>query len=508
MNVLKFPIYSISTCAVNYLDSYILDIEILNSEVHNNLRRQINLEVNILVKNRFSAVFICLLIVLTMSGYSNGRAEASSLKKNVGLSVSYIKNKPEKAGNLKVKDFKNSSVNFSTINIDSKGVNVLEGTIKIDDQFIPFLFRGQFYQVPGAEGRVSGVLVDDLSNFEVTRFELQNDPSKGIFLSKKLSGNSFALYLTKKDTNELYIIEDSTSKIIEGSILTGIYKNIKNLDRAPDEAAMWVSQLFKPDSTVETTGDSGTLFLQPGEAQALAATKNNNLLQLSDPSDNESGIQLQSVYQKYTTHSYTDTYYIFTYTTTDLLTLREDAFFPTSTSENIISDIKVTGIRYSEDNGTVLDYYTGWRVGDGPNGGLLGLKLNTNSPQFIRTQALDGVLYDEGGFSMDWSYSQSYLGISAEFKFSAGGSQDINKTFDILPSGTKVITASKGARNTTLANKGDYFGTEWDIATASGAGTTSAKASVTFQYSVYNLNSKASSGAITEYSTSNAIQSL
>ncbi|WP_138496539.1 hypothetical protein [Paenibacillus pinistramenti] len=189
------------------------------------------------------------------------------------------------------------------------------------------------------------------------------------------------------------------------------------------------------------------------------------------------------------------------------MTLREEVSYPTDTTEDVIAKIKVVGIKYGNADSTIYNN-TGWRVGGGPNGGVLALKLTMKSPQIIRSQTIAGTLLQSGNLSFKISWSYGYGPVSGELDLSYDENKNLNSAVKQFSTPVKISSAYKTAANQSLALTGNEFSSGWDIAYDSSLGTQSATATTLFKYSVYNENSKKNLGVIEESSTStNAILS-
>lgn len=369
-------------------------------------------------------------------------------------------------------DITNASVSGSTVNALSGSVIDTNGTAT------PFNFTGTLYKDP-VSGRIDAGLTDSLGNYKIVRFQIINDPSKGIFYSQAAQSSHapyLAMYLEKNGTRDITFLETPVANVFGTATWNTIESNANSFADAPKADVFWVEGLFQPDSV--THGSSSTpKYSHPGQ---LSNTSNMTF-------------EPDSVATEYNYPYYTVNYYTFGYTVQDTMQLEEKVTYPSSTSSSTITGrLDVWYTDYDESDGIDLDQ-SAWEVG---GDGSAGMKLTcpNGKSQRIQWESVAGQLEQSGSWSINWSYSASYAGASLTLAYTpeeriplnGGGNQDTNGAYI-----GSFYTSSGDYLNyegnpTTNAGQ-DYLSVNWEAPRYSQYGAAgNVTDNVDFVYNMYN----------------------
>lgn len=381
-----------------------------------------------------------------------------------------IMQKPSKGSELKEEKFEKEQVNLYDIKINPEEI-VLSGDVSIDGEKTPFSLKGKLYK-----HQISGVLVGDLSdelgNFKVERFEIENSKIKaGVFFNRTLPDEAFALYMTHEGTNKFVIIEESALEITNSENLGNIYNG--ELQVASNELISWFTTFDPEETKIEQSG--------------------------------EESVQERATHQvKTSTWSLVNTYSIGFYIIyTDISAVKLFVYFPIDTNSSLNTEFKIIGTKMKWDNG-LRDgtwYNSNWEIGSGPNGGVLEMRVNANKPQAIKQTGISYKMIKKGTpqFSIGWSYS--WYGISAGVTFN--GNQPVSSETFKNHNAAGVSKVEK-VKNAFMLSAGDYLAGTWDLDYYPHLGENKAvNATVTLKFSAYARSAnKKVYGPIVAYSTS------
>lgn len=378
---------------------------------------------------------------------------------NLNVNAKLLSNVQKKAGDIDLTKATDREVVFSDVDLSGSNVNEIKGYVfKNQNKKIPFDLEGQLYKGV-TSARINGSLKDKTGNFEIVRFEINNDPAHGVFLNKSLKKTTVAIYLhnNNKQSRNLTIIEIPAEKLFGKDTLNNLYKQSESFEEAPNNVVLWFEKYFTPDK------------------KGHSVNKPNN------------GIQpLTSVSSHNYYVSYYDYYYIFGYYVNDTIKLQEKVTVPSDTYEDIKGRLTVYSTDYDESNGTdIKNDVTGFRIG---GEGVLGIKLQAMSaPEVINWENIDGSVVQSGSVQFTLSLSYSYLGLSAGLSYSNAKSVDLSQgNYDCNGAGVCDMYSSGGKYYMNHVNQ--YISANYDIAYDSSKGShRNVTNYVHFIYNVYNF---------------------
>lgn len=374
--------------------------------------------------------------------------------------------KTEKAGELDFNSFTETNIDFNSIYITADNI-ALKGNVTSNNKTLPFSLKGKFYKTPDAEGRLYGELKDETGNFIIDRFEIEKDPSKGVFINKNLSDESFVLYMTPTNSDQFIIVEDSASKLTTAQNLEQIYSS--SLEEPSNDLLLWVGKAFKADEvTQEETKNKPNLLM----AQPLKTT----------------------VWDFETRYRFASNMY------TDKISTKLEVKFPANTNEDVHAILKINGYKMTQEKTGQVFRGTHWRIGDGPNGGNLELRLNANKPQGIIKFGVAGELTKSGTPEFSLGYTLDFYGIGAGIEWKKEEVVTLGDFRNVMGAG---VANARKVKNVYMDRGGQHFDAYWDLEYDPKHGAMkSADATITVKFTAYNTLDKEVKGPIIAYSTS------
>ena len=391
---------------------------------------------------------------------SEAKAEISPIK----IISGYTLQKPEKASEVDSTKFIGTDVKLTDIELTADQVKLV-GSTTISNQTIPFSLKGKLYK-HDIEGVLVGDLQDEYGNFEVDRFELENRSDKfGAFFNGNLPNEAFALYMTHKDTNSFLIVEDSVSDLTTLENFHDIFN--ASLEKADDKLLFWISSAFQPDTAAVKESGEDIQYRATHAAKTSAWTMETVYLLNYKPYKDKAGVKLW-------------------------------VWFPYDTNSLLTSKFEVNGVKMIVGDETF--YNTQWKIGDGPTGGVLEMRVNANKPQAIKQTGIQYSMMTplKTKFDINWSYS--FYGVGAGVSFDGGKTVNSENFENHNAAG---VTNVQKTKNAFMFKVGHNLQGSWDLDYYPHLGSAKdVNATLTLIFSAYNLENDTVYGPIKAYTTS------
>ncbi len=378
-----------------------------------------------------------------------------------------------------------SVVDLGHITLNGSHEISIEGKVESQNgTAIPFSLSGTLYKDPVA-GVIDGSLRDKFGNFNVMRFQIVSNPSKGIFYSAsaKLSHHAYlALYLEQKGTRNMVFLEAPAAKVFGEATWHRIKEFSKTFSNAPKSDVFWIERMFIPDKFVHRTSANPII--------PIGNKIHSTVPTVPSPDTN---LRPQTVgYPVYHFPFFQATYDIFGYSVTDSMELEEKVSYPTNTNDGTITGrLSVIYTRYDESNGTDLDE-SAFEIGaDGVDG--IKLTVPDHYPQRIQWESVAGQLERQGTWTVNASYSVTWAGASLTLAYRPtsevtlnAGTEDCNGAYvaDYYTNSGEYLNYE----GNPYTNAGqDYLSVDWQAPRyLQYGGPTNVTDNVDFIYNVYN----------------------
>jgi hypothetical protein len=253
-----------------------------------------------------------------------------------------------------------------------------------------------------------------------------DNASKGLFFTpaaKSSTGMYLAIYLEHEGTRDITFIEAPAATLLGAPLLASLEADNASFASAPAADTFWVEAMFTPDGVIHANLPgpvNPTLVYNPGKSAALPA-----VMPAATVRPLSSGVEPPLNNYPW----YAESYYAFGATVYDAMELQEQLEYGPTTSSDVFATIYPIYEDFNNSNGLNL-YYSDWEVG---GRGPLGIKLtvpNVGYPssggsaqgsQRVQYEQVGGQLERSSSWSISYSFSTAFLGVSAALSYNNGG---------------------------------------------------------------------------------------